>query len=488
MSIAEVMRLHGRMRPRKIAIVDGDRRIAYGELDRKLDGFCHAMRGAGLRRGHFVGVALSDTAEHLMTLLGLSRLGAVIVPMDHRWSNAEVASVAASFSAKVVVVDSGRADCPQHWKRAAPSWFDESGSAYLDPEIGPESPLLLSLSSGTTGTPKGPCVTHQRFENRFMAYWINLGFNALDRFVCATPLYFGGGRGFSWANLFCGATVHVFAPPFGPLDLVDYVRRNRATSMFLVPTLIRRLLEAGAAGPAFPDFRCLISSGSALYEYERRAVRERLTPNLYEMYSSSEGGAISVLAPSDMDTHGDTVGRPCFRVNVEIVDSDEKPLGRGMIGALRYRSPAVPDNYVGGDADEGGFRDGWFYPGDVAEQDEEGFIRLRGRWKDVIIRGGVNIYPADIEQTLLRHPSVSDVAVVGMPAATLGEEVAAFVVVDKATSTEMLTRFCQDALAPYKVPRLFVMLDELPRNNGGKVVKAELRETLAKLQPAETAR
>lgn len=478
MSISEVFRLHGRLRPDKTAIVDGDRRIDYRSLDRRIDGFANAMHDRGIRRGDFVGVASGDDWEHLVALFGLTRIGAVIVPMDHRWNDEEMMSVAEAFSAKIVITRRDRAGARENWVKPDDRWFDEDARAFKDPELGPDSRLILSLSSGTTGRPKGPCATHRQFENRFMAYWLNLGFNAYDRFVSATPLYFGGGRGFTWANLFSGATVELFPPPFTPAALVEHVRACKATSLFLVPTLIRRILSLDLKELAFPTVRCLISSGSALFPEERKAIREKLTPNLYEMYSSTEGGAVSVLGPEDVETHPDSVGRPCFRVEVEVVDGDDRPLPRGETGLMRYRSPALPHEFFGEQEGGFGFRNGWLYPGDMATIAEDGFLRLRGRAKDMIIRGGVNIYPGDIEQCLLRNDKVAEASVIGMEAGEIGEELVAFVVSAQPVDSDELAAWCKAQLAPYKVPKFFVCLPELPRNSGGKVMKAQLKEML----------
>lgn len=473
MPLSEVFRLHGRLRGSKAAIRQGHRSISYRSLDRLINGVCFTLKELRVRRGDFVGVALRDSAEHLIVLLALSRYGAVIVPIDCRWSESEQQAVAAQFGARFALIDGARAGRPEAWPVVSSDWFSETDREYVDPEVGDDSPLLLSLSAGTTGMPKGPCATHRQFENRFMAYWINLTLNAHDRFVLATPLYHGGGRGFSLAMLFAGATVCVFPPPYEPHELIAHVAAVDGTAIFLVPTILRRLLESRFDGLAFPSLRKLISSGSALYPEERVAVRQRLTPHLYEIYSSTEGGATTVMGPEDMDCHPDSVGRPAFRVQVEIVDDSHRPVPPGEVGRLRYRSPASPQGYFLGDSSEA-FRDGWFYPGDLAVVNADGFVFLKGRVKDMIIRGGVNIYPGDIEQVLLEAEQVTDAVVLGVPSRDLGEEVAAFVVASSPIEATQLVSLCRARLAAYKVPSRIFFVESLPRNSAGKVLKAEL--------------
>lgn len=478
MPLDVVFRLHRRSRPTKTAIIEGDRRIDYRTLDRLIDGAAHALHAHGIRREMLVGVALRDTAEHLITLLALARLGAVMLPMDCRWQSAEKQGVAAHFAAERVLLEADDPAVAEYgWTGLEPGWIVESDEPYHDPAVTDDSPLLLSLSSGTTGMPKGPRVTHRQFESRFMVYWINLGLNAQDVYVSVTPLYFGGGRGFNIAMLFAGATVSLLSPRTRMPELAAHVRSVGGTVLFLVPTMIRRLLEEGLPGLALPTLRVLISSGSALHPEERLAIRERLTPNLFEFYSSTEGGGVSVLTPADCELHPDSVGRPAFRVEVEIVDEEHTPLPPGAIGRLRYRSPASAKSYYRAEGG-GAFRDGWFYPGDLARLDEEGYLYLHGRAKDMIIRGGVNIYPQDVERVLSDLPGVREVAVAGAPSREMGEEVAAFLVTDGSVTAEAVVAHCRARLAPYKVPSIVRFVAEIPRNTAGKVLKAALLETL----------
>lgn len=481
MALSEVIRIHARLRPTREAIVDPRRSIDYRTLDAMVNSACFGLVDAGIKRGDFVGVGLSDTAEHIIILLAMARLGAVIVPIDHKWGKNEKLSVASQFNVAKILVDSDIPERGAPWLPVSENWFAPADREYRDPAVTPESPLLLSLSSGTTGAPKGPCISHQQFENRFMVYWINVGFTAYDRFVSATPLYFGAGRGFMWSMLFCGGTVALFPPPYQPQELVDYVTKVEGTVSFLVPTILRRLVELDRPGLAFPTMQKLISSGSALYPEDRRAIKQKLTPNLFEMYSSTEGGAVSVLGPQDAERYPDSVGRPAFRVQVEIVDGDDRPLPSGETGRLRYRSPASAQGYYAGDS-TGAFKDGWYYPGDLAAMNDEGFLFLKGRVKDMIIRGGVNIFPGDIEQVLLRSGQVSEVAVVGIPSREMGEEVGAFVVAAKGVDEAALVSICQAELAHFKVPRRFFFVDRLPKHSGGKVLKSELLRMLESAQ------
>ena len=256
-------------------------------------------------------------------------------------------------------------------------------------------------------------------------------------------------------------------------ELIAHVRAVGATVLFLVPTQLRRTIQDAPPGLAFPGLRVLISSGSALHPDERTAIRERLTPNLFELYSSTEGGSVSVLTPTDAALRQDSVGRPVFRVELQVVDEQHEPLPAGQTGRLRYRSPASATAYWGADGGDA-FRDGWFYPGDLGRLDPDGFLVLTGRVKDMIIRGGVNIYPLDVERVLRELPGVREAVVAGVPQREMDEAVAAFIVGDPAITVEAVIAHCRAQLAPYKVPTIVRFVSDIPRNAGGKVVKAEL--------------
>lgn len=481
MNLADALAHHARARPDRAALVQGERVIRYADLDAMVRRWATHLRTFGIEAGAVLGVALGDTPEHLLALYASARLGAIALPMDHRWTDLEKLAIGTRFGARLTLVEPGTVIAGLACIAIDATFLSGVDDAPADQafpagETCAAMPLLLSLSSGTTGRPKGPRLTHGQFLRRFWTHWIDLGLNANDVYVSATPLYFGGGRTFAMSQLFAGGTVVLFPPPYRPEELVAEVARRDATSLFLVPTLLRRLLDLPPeAALPLRRLRLLLSSGAPLFVEERRAILERLSAGFCEYYASTEGGGVSLLRPADMAQHGDSVGRPVFGVEVAVLDAAGGHVPPGTPGRLAYRGPGVATGFFeDAAADAEAFIDGWFLPGDLATVDTEGYITLKGRSKDVIIRGGINIYPVEIEAALGAHPAVADAAVVAWPAHERGEDVAAFVVLRDPVTAEALRTHCAACLAPYKVPRAVFIVDDLPKNASGKVLKAEL--------------
>lgn len=485
MNLADALAHHTRARPEQPAIIHGEHRITYAELDPLVRRWAAHLSSLGIRPGDVLGICLNDTPENLLALYASARLGAVALPIDVRWTAGESQSVAARFGATHVLVEPG-AEMEDQACIPIDGAFHRAVAAAPGDMAFPSGPacgamsLLVSLSSGTTGKPKGPVVTHEQFLRRFWTHWIDLGLDSSQIYVSATPLYFGGGRTFAMSQLFAGGTVVLFPPPYKPEQLVREVARRNATGLFLVPTLIRRLLDLpdDVLAP-LKGLSLLLSSGAPLHANERVAIRERLCAGFHEYYASTEGGGISLLRPSDMLAHGDSVGRPVFGVEVRILDDEGALLPPGEVGRVAYRGPGVASGFFRDpEADAEAFHEGWFLPGDLGTLDPLGYLRLRGRRKDMIIRAGVNIYPLEIEALLATHPSVAEAAVVGWPAHAMGEEVAAFVVLRDEVAEEELLALCAARLAPYKKPRQIFLVPELPRNASGKVLKPLLVDWL----------
>jgi acyl-CoA synthetase (AMP-forming)/AMP-acid ligase II len=482
-NLADALRQHARNRGTEIALIDGARQLSYAELDCEVDRGAWALMARGCRPGEIVGLSLRDHWAHVVLMWSCMRAGVVMLPLDCRWTDAERRAVVQHFGAVRVVRE------PQALVDEVPSdsWTellrdDAALARSAFPVTDLESPLLLSLSSGTTGRPKGPRITHRHFLRRFYTHWINLGLNAASRYVCATPMYFGGGRTFTLSVLFSGGRVSLCAPPAEPQALAEHIREQSANAIFLVPTQLRRLLQMpDDVQSAFRSLGLMISSGAPLQPNERIAILDRLCPHFHEYYASTEGGGVSLSTPRDLRERPSSVGRPIFGVEVGIVDEHDQSLPPGKVGTLRYRGPGVADSFYR-DPEQSAqhFRQGWFYPGDLAERDADGYVYLRGRSKDMIIRGGVNIYPNEIEDVLMRLPAMRECSVFGIADDDLGEIVACAWVGTEAFTEAQLTAHCRQYLAPYKVPARWHRLDELPVNSGGKVLKASLREIFLK--------
>jgi len=479
-NVTDKLGYHAWRRPDHPALIDRDRVIPYRELDRLVRQTATMLRKQGVKERDIVGLAMTDTAEHLIALLGLLRMGAVLLPMDCRWTDVEKRNVTEFFGAVGAFADPVAIEGVRSFV-VDEAWFYDRQRTTPDEDFptDPDAPIWLSLSSGTTGIPKGPMLTHRQVILRFLCQAVTLGFCERDTHLLATPLYFGGGRGFSMGHLMLGGTVDFHPPPYQPIQLIEAVRQRQPQSLFLVPTLLRRLIELPPEDDVlFPNLRVLISSGSILHADERDKVQARLSRNFVNLYSSTEGGAVSTLPSSAGPDKSGSVGRAAFMNEFEIADENDQPLPAGQIGRIRQRAPWVPDGfYKNPEETKKYFKDGWYYPGDLGRVDDEGYLYIVGRTKDMIIRGGINIYPAEIEAVLNQHDAVHDAAVVPWPSRQMGEEVAAFVV-GHGVSEDDLREHCRATLAPYKVPKRIFFVEQFPKSPLGKILKADLAKQL----------
>ncbi|MGI9239121.1 MAG: class I adenylate-forming enzyme family protein [Woeseiaceae bacterium] len=479
MNLANVVRINASNQGQKSAILYQDRCISYADLWRAIESLAAFLRDEGVVRGDRVGLSMKDHPLHLIAHFSVARLGAIIVPIDHRWTENEKKTAAGAFRTKLVLTDGDDID------GIASATLDESVLQTRREELpdiddfeGNDVDVLISLSSGSTGKPKGSLVTHRNLYERFVSQWAAIGYDARDCFAILTPLFFGAGRSFAMSLLAVGGTVRLAPPPLKPPEIIEVLRSDEVTATFLPPTLLRRLFEFHSTGnpPLLANLDYLIVSGEPLYADEALEVLTAICPNLYSYYASSEGGGISVLPACDFRKFAATVGKPTFRTDVQIVDEQDEELGMSTVGRLRYRGPGVATRTIDSDGiEQDAGVGGWFYPGDLAERLPSGHIALRGRDKDVIIRGGVNIYPAEIEAVLLTHGDIVEAAVVGKDDSDRGQVVSAFLASTKRPSAEDLGAWCRSMLAPYKVPEEFHVMDSLPKRASGKVDKKALQ-------------
>ena len=482
MNLATILAANAAGRPDHPALIEHGDIVTHAEVFQRVGALAARLHDIGVRRGHRVGLCLPDSAQHLLLHYALAWIGATIVPLDRRWTLHEAARVVDAMRCDLALDADGRfaalpdlrsATVGADWATGNPSPPDFAEGSGL--------PLVLSLSSGTTGRPTGAIVTHEQLYERFVSQWVTMTFNAQDRFLLATPLYFGGGRSFAMSFLAAGATVVLAPPPHRSDELLAIARDRAASVAFLVPTQVRRLLEDWQGeGPAFAGLRLLVTSGSAVRAEERALIAERLCPRCLDYYASSEGGGIAVLQPEEQSRYPQSVGRPTFRVETQIVGSANQPLPDGQVGRLRYRGPGVACTMVDADGNtvDLAAQGGWFEPGDLALRLPSGHLVLAGREKDTIIRAGVNIHPAEIEAALASIPGVRDALVVGIEDAELGERVGALVTADDGLTPALIAEALRPRLARYKQPGVVRIVEQLPRTSMNKPDRVQARALL----------
>ncbi len=485
MNNCDLIDQHALHQPDVDAIIDGDRVISFREFGRLVRKTAAHLIDLGVKPGDRVGVGLKDNADHVIALFAVMRMGGVVLPVDWRGKSDEKAKLVTTFEPSTVLLEDGASAIPGTSCVALnAAWHDGVAAADGNREFphDGDAPAIISLSSGTTGVPKGVVMTHARDFARMVAYWYALDLERNERHLSFLPLSFSAGRGSCIRFMLRGNTNILYPPLFRPEELVEAVAEYRATIITAVPTLLRRLLELPEQPePLFPGLRRICTGGAVMHAEEKLEVMRRLSPNYYEVYAATGGGLIACLTPDEVVTKGGSVGRPGHLTEVQIVDENDAPVPAGEVGRLRCRGPAMAAGFFRNSEDPSGnemFRDGWCYTGEVAAMDDDGFIFLKGRMSEVIIRGGVNIDPGEIERVLQSHPAVGDAAVVGKPSADLGEEIVAFVVPRSDVQIGDLSAHCRNQLSTYKVPQEIILVDGLPRNTAGKVRKGNLVERL----------
>ena len=501
MTLGEILRLAALRAPRKTAAIAGKRRLDFGEYDRLANRFANFLIAHGVQPGDRIASLLFNSVEYGVVHFGNARAGSVLVHIPPLYAAAEIAQILERTRPRVLVVDSVvqdrlnadvRSAIPTVIVTGVPTLdgalpFDEAIAAQSDapPErdIDPAAPVGMTFTGGTTGRPKGAVVSHT-------ARFVSAASTAREHQVTAqdvvgvvTPMFHAVGL-MIWyqASILTGCTSVIFRK-WDPAEFIAATERHAISSVFLVPVQVRDLLRS----PAFDRDRLAslknLGVGGAptppgLIEECRAALPHC---GYTDHYGQSETGPLTILKPWDTETHPGTVGQPAAGVDLRIVDRDGNPVPRGAIGELVARGPFLMEGYFEDDEETARyFRDGWGWTGDLAKSDEDGYITLVGRSREIIISGGFNIHPSEVETALASHPAVEDCTVFGVPDERWGEAPVAYVVRAGDISTEELIAHCTDRLARYKRPREIVFVDTIPRTPSGKVQKPPLRAAYLK--------
>lgn len=488
MNFADVLARHAKTQPDHPAIVDGGRVIAYGELDRRVRDAAARLRAAGIRSGETVAVILPDSAEYLIVTLALARAGAIMAAIDETLSAPEKALAVATARIKALVLDHpGQriGDLPVLLVGAlcqAPHMEDER--QHTDPD----QPLMIVQSSGTTGTPKSFLWSHRSMAMQAVRHQQCFGWNARDRYLAVVKMKFFWERELCFVLLHLGATIIVNRAA-SAAELISNVQEKGITILALTPSHLPPLLNQEASEfPLFPSVATMLVGSAPMTHEQRLHIRQRLTPNFNEQLGTNEAGLLVLGKPDDQDARPGAIGRVVAGVDAQIVDPSGRRVPAGTVGLVGFRGEGFPTGYIDNpEATARGFKDGWFYPGDLATIDKQGYFHFKGRADDVINNQGVKFYPVEVEKALLAHPNIVEAAVIGWPDPVCGQTAIAFIVTSREVSADELGEFCGQRIAFYKKPSRYAFVNRLPRNASGKVMKSHLAKLYRDLPASEVA-
>jgi acyl-CoA synthetase (AMP-forming)/AMP-acid ligase II len=493
--------------PNLEGFVDADtgRRFTYAEWNRRANRTANALTGLGVGKGDRVALLQMNSVEYMESFFAIAKLGAICVPLNWRLTPEELAFILRDAGATTLVFggefaeavaqlrDRGRGQngtLVERWiycgrPESRPAWaldYDvlQAGASDAEPEVGggEDDELYIMYTSGTTGLPKGAVHTHDT------ATWGVLTVNSTsdlrykDRYLVALPLFHVGALTPLTSAVHRGVTAVVMRT-FDPKRAWELIDQESVTTGLKVPAMLNFMLQVYDKARCRHENLRWLMSGAAPVPVSLIEAYAKLGIEIHQVYGLTEScGPACLTSPEDALVHAGSTGKAFFHTDVRVVNERGEDVGPGESGEVIIRGRHIMKGYWNRPEDTAKtLRDGWLRSGDVATVDADGFVYIQDRIKDMYIAGGENVYPAEIEGVLMRHPQVLEAAVIGQPSAKWGELGAAVVVrKDPALTAEDLIAFCQDKLARYKQPKSNFFIDQIPRNPSGKILKRILRE------------
>ena len=509
LNIANGIREFAVATPRAVAVVDGERSLTYAALDERSSRLANALLGAGLGAGDRVAIVLGNRLEYPEIAAGLAKAALPSVPINPRLTAPEVAYILSHSGAKAVILDDGiaAAVAPGVESCRIAHVLSLSGTsigtdyervleqaAPVDPRaaVDETEPFTICYTAGTTGKPKGVLISHRSRSLTFYCTALEWGLGPGRRTVAVAPMYHGAGFAFAYAAVHTGGSVSMLRA-FDPEALLRSIALFRPHAVFLVPTHLQMVRSLGEAALRAHDLSSLeviyVNAAPMPQELKEWTIGALPQVGLHELYGSTEASIVTNLRPADQLRKQRCVGPPWFMTEIRLLDAAGRQVGVGEPGELYSRSPFVFRGYLDDPEATAAATtdDGFVSAGDVAVVDDENYVYIVDRIRDMIITGGVNVYPREVEETLHGHPRVADVAVIGRPDERWGERVTAIVVArgGPPPAGEELIDFCRGRLAGFKIPKEIVYVDALPRSAAGKILKRELRDRLGRVATAE---
>ncbi len=495
LSFADGVRASTQRNPGKLALQHRDNKRTYAQLMERIDRVSNAIAGdLSLGPGDHGAIISKNCIDYLEIVIGAAQAGLALATVNPRLAPAEMVTICDDAEAKVIFADAESAEAIKDSsfetvKRVVvigpelDDWLGKVSLPLKPVTVNEWDVFTIPYTSGTTGKPKGVLVPHRSRVLTLFAMAVEYGcYSPDDRFLAMAPLCHGAGMVYGLAPIFFGGFAEIL-DRFEPELFLKRLKAENITGYFAVPThfhgifsLEQSILEANRC----ESLHTIISNAAPLPQSSKEQIIDYFGPGmLHETYGSTEAGIVTNLRPPDQLRKQRCVGLPFPMTEVKLVDGDGNECAPDEVGELFSRSPFLFNGYWNRPEEtEASYKDGWVTVEDLARRDEEGHIYIIDRKKDMVISGGINIYPREIEEVLFKHPAIADVAVTGVPDEKWGERLKAFVVAqpgNKLNKQEVID-FCKDKLSDYKVPKDVAFIDLLPRNVGGKVLKRELRD------------
>jgi len=505
--LGEMLARNARKYPDREAIIIKDRRVRFKELDERVNRLANALVAKGIKKGDKIGILMTNRIELLEVVFAAAKLGAVNVPLNIRLSPPEIGYILTNCDAKILFFGENFAETVTKFKEGVPliENFIVTGKAAGDfqdyenflsagdaaaPRImlSDEEDAFIVYTSGTTGKPKGARLSHKNIVIESMTTYMDSVLSVPRReglphipskSLSIAPLFHIGGLVSAIKTMI--AVVPMVVMEFEPLQVIKTIDEEKITFIFLVPAMWKMLIE-------HPDFKKydvsslrVAANGAAPMpaDLKQRVLEAFPNAGYQDSFGQTEMSATAIqITQTHAPKKEGSVGIPFTNVEVRLVDHKMNDVPVNEVGEIVYRGPIMFNGYYKNpEATKEAFEGGWFHSGDMARRDEDGFIYLVDRKKDMIITGGENVYSAEVESVLNTHPDISETAVVGVPDPKWGETVKAFVVLQpgKSLTAEEIIEFCNERMARYKRPKLIEFIPALPRNAAGKVLKKELR-------------